>query len=461
MPHRLVRSALAWGWLLGASLISDSLSAQSVFKPVPPGREPQLVQRLQLDEGVTLRLDAGVLLAVVDGKEQPVPSTETDGTGVCHAMTREPHGRVVVAAAKGLFVLDAQHLITDRMDVEAGLPAGAPVGVAADAKQRVWLCTAEDFAVVDARFGYTRSFARSELPAGPFAGVVAAEQRVYLRGSGGWFEYRPDVGPPPRNASGKVVQGKLEADTTGRVKIDLDVRANGGATLRHRRHHHHRLYPVVDDIVDGLRPGKHVVEVLGLDRDLRSGLVARYDVHAPLPPQFSTKLLPLLAAGGLGLILLLAWPRRGRRRKTRALLRAGVFSVVALQLLAATLGYGRSWPFVGFSMYTENYYEGSVLYKPRLRGIYPDGRLEQIGFREAGIFQDDSWQMLAELAHGSEEGLRKALRKMNRRRRGGARARGTEDPEDFVGIEIADTRTRLTAAGPFSVAPTVIVRWTK
>jgi len=457
MRHRLVPNALAWALVLLASLApSTGLLAQSVFSPVAAGKEPKVAQRLQLRKNLELRIVDAVLTATADGRATPVPSTEPGGIGACHAMTKEPTGRVVVAADNGLFVLDAGHLITDRMDVEDNLPAGAPLGVAADRKNRIWLCTDADFAVVDTRFGYTRSFAKEELPAGTFRTVITRGDRVLLETSKGWFAYRPDVGKPPSNVGGKLVEKDLEADTSGRATIDLDVRANGGATLRHRRHHHHRLYPVLDNVVDRLRPGKHIVEVLGVDRDLRTGLVARYNVHAPLPPQFSVKLLPLMAAGGCGIVLLLAWPRRGRRRKTRALLRTGVFSVIALQLLAATLGYGRAWPFVGFSMYTENHYEGSVLYKPRLRGIYANGGMQEIGFWAAGIVQDDSWQMLSELAHGDEKRLLHRLNTMNKRRK----ERGHKGRE-FVGIEIADTRTRLTADGPFSVAPTVIVRWTK
>lgn len=455
-PGLRTASLFVWG-MIGCGLVPvEGLLAQSPFVAVSGGLQPEVVTAVRLGNDVEVHIEAGALMAIVRGEQRKVPNTEPGGCGKFHALTREPSGRVVLAADRGLFVLDAEHVIADRMDVEDDLPEGAPLGVAADDHNRIWLCTSSDFAVVDARFGYTRTFAREDLPPGPFLSVHTAKARVLLQTQHGWFSYRPDQGQPPSTLDGKLAEDSLRADPDGRVKIALKVRGNGGATLRHRRHHHHRLYPVRDDLVDGLRPGKHVVEVLGIDRDLRTGLVARYNVHAPLPPQYSVLWLPVMAAGGCVVLLLLAWPRRGRRRKTRALLRTGLAAVLGVQLLAATLGYGRSWPFVGFSMYTENYYPGSVLYKPRLRGIFEDGRIEQVGFWAAGIVQDDAWQMLSELAHGSTERLQKRLDIMNRRRQ----QSGHRGPK-YVGIEIADMRTRLTADGPFLVAPTIIRRWRK
>lgn len=455
--RQVLRTANLLVCMIGCGLVaSGDLLAQSPFVVLASGSQPEVATTVRLNQDIEVRIEGGALLATVRGEQVPVPSTEPGGCGTFHALTLEPSGRVVLAAESGLFVLDAEHLIADRMDVEEDLPEGAPLGVAADGQNRIWLCTSSDFAVVDARFGYTRTFAREDLPPGPFVAVHAVDGRVLLQTQQGWFSYRPDQGQPPSTVDGNVVEDSLQADPAGRIKIALKVRGNGGATLRHRRRHHHRLYPVRDDIVDGLRPGKHVVEVLGIDRDLRTGLVARYQVHAPLPPQYSVVWLPVMAAAGCGVLLLLAWPRSGRRRKTRALLRTGVAAVLGVQLLAATLGYGRSWPFVGFSMYTENYYAGSVLYKPRLRGIFEDGRLERVGFWAAGIVQDDAWQMLSELAHGSGERLQKRLDIMNRRRQ----QRGQRGPK-FVGIEIADMRTRLTADGPFLVAPTIVRRWSQ
>lgn len=435
---------------------SGGLRAQSLFAPVASGDQPAVASSVRLNDQVEVRIVDGALQANVRGDLSEVPTTEPGGCGAVAALVKELSGRVVVAAARGLFVLDAEHLIIDRMDVEVGLPADALLGVAADQRNRVWGCTAEDLFVVDARFGYHRTFARQDLPAGPFTGLHASADRVWLQTANGWYAYRPDQGEPPRTAAGEVLESSVTADPLGRIEVDIDAIGSGGVTLRHRRYHHHRLYPVVDDYVDGLRPGEHVVEVLGLDRDLRLRLLARYQVHVPLPARYSVFWLPVMAALGCVALLALAWPRRGRRRVHRGVLRAGVAAVLCLQLLAAMLGYGRSWPFVGFSMYTENYYAGSVLYKPLLRGIMANGKVRDVDFWSAGMVQDDSWQMLSELAHGPTSRLQQRVKIMNRRRK----QRGEGGP-DFVGIEIVDMRTRLTADGPFMVAPTVVRRWTQ
>jgi len=448
----LILVVVAFIGLIGGPL--GGLRAQSLFAPIAPGSEPAIAKTVRLDKAAEVSIVDGALRAKVRGEEAPVPTTDPDGCGVVHALVQEPSGRVVVAADRGLYVLDREHLIADRMDVEDGLPVGPVVGVACDDDHRVWMCTAKDLAVVDGRFGYNRTFARADLPGGPFEALHASADRLLVKTPQGWFAYRPDQGKPPHTPDGKLIEGALQANAAGKIEVDVEAVGNGGVSLRHRRYHHHRLYPVVDDIVDGLRPGEHVVEILGLDRDLRLELLARYEVHAPLPPRYSVLWLPIMAAAGCLVLLWLAWPRHGRRRVLRAVLRAGLGAVLCLQLLAATLGYGRSWPFVGFSMYTENYYEGSVLYKPQLRGILADGRVRAVDFWSAGIVQDDSWQMLSELAHGPVRRLERRLKVMNRRRQ----QRGEQGPE-FVGIEILDTRTRLTAAGPFEVAPTVVRRW--
>jgi hypothetical protein len=123
--------------------------------------------------------------------------------------------------------------------------------------------------------------------------------------------------------------------------------------------------------------------------------------------------------------------------------------VFGLQFVAALLGYGRSWPFMGFSMYTENYEEGSLLYKPLVRGCCVDGSIVELDDWQLGLHQDGYWQMLAEIVHGSETQL-EALLATVRQRRGGARV---------IGFEFLDTRIRLTADGPVDVAPTVLRRW--
>lgn len=463
---RHVATAILMVWC-AAALVGSGAAQQSGRPLFEPCQAPVAVAEASVPLGPDslhpmgeAHIDSGLLMASVDGVAQMVPCTHPDGTGVVHALTREPSGRVVVTAEYGLFVLDGEHLCADRMDVEDGLPGGPAVGVAADEHGRIWLCTKNQFAVLDARFGFARTFAVSDLPPPPFTAVAWSQGHVHLRsGSRDWFRYQPDVGPAPQNREGQshqnsVITSNLTTDVDGTVRIALDVVANGGATLRQRRRHHHRLYAIEDQTLTGMRPGNHTVEVHAVDRDLRRAVVARYRIRVPFPPQYSLRWLPVFA-GVAGLLLFaLAWPWRGRRRFWRTVLRTGMVSVVGLQILAAFLGYGRSWPFVGFSMYTENYFEGSVLYKPRVRGLRADGQTEDLNQWQLGLVQDGYWQMLAEWVHGPERQLKEHLKGINQRRRWQDRSW-----PPLVGIEIADTRMRLTADGPVEVAPTIVHRW--
>jgi hypothetical protein len=208
----------------------------------------------------------------------------------------------------------------------------------------------------------------------------------------------------------------------------------------------------------GLGPGRHVVEVHAVVRDLRRELVAEYAVTVPLRPALLPRVLLPLAAFAALLLFGLAWrwgdPAASAWRRTlRAAAQTLLLAVVALQLLAACLGYGRSWPFVGFSMYTETYGENAVLHRPRIVALRADGTARPLLEREAGVVQDGYWQMLAEVVHGGDDAARAFLAQLD-----AVRAAG-EPP--YAGFELRDGRIRLTAHGPVDVAPTVLVRRTR
>ena len=149
------------------------------------------------------------------------------------------------------------------------------------------------------------------------------------------------------------------------------------------------------------------------------------------------------------LLVALSWPRSGRRRVARTLLRAGVVGVLSLQLLAALLGYGRSWPFVGFSMYTETYREGSLLYKPLVLGVREDGSEVGLVDWDLGLRQDGYWHVLSELVYGDDALLQKHLSILASRRPSYA----------VTGLKFTDTRKRLTSDGPVDVAPVILRQW--
>lgn len=439
---------------LAGALAAQDLPFARVESPLPA----VLPAPLELARGLSLELVDGAVIAIADGKRTRLPGTAP--TGAARAITVHPEGTVFVACERGLYVLDRDHLVLDHADLRDGIPPGEPIAVHADTAGRVWLCTAQAFGVVDARFGFARTFGATDgVPPPPYRGLRGdAAGRLLLTTATGTFAYQPDQGPPPF-AAGGVVRARLDAQPDGSAAFELAVEALGGATLRQRTRHQHLLRPIEGTMLRGLRPGRHQVAVHAVDRDLRRAVVAEYDVHVPLPDVFDVRLLPLIAAAVGLVMLLLAWCYGGREqtggahRIWRAFGRTALLGAIALQLLAAFLGYGRSWPFVGFTMYTENWHRQDVLHRPHIAAIRADGSRLPRPIDKAGILQDDYWQMLSEVLFGDEQDWQRVLHQINR-----MRPRG--EPE-FTGFVLSDGRIRLTRDGPVEAAPTVLVRYEK
>ncbi len=475
-PGGLARAAIRLAALGLAGPLAAQEGETAAFERLAAGANAAVAAptQLPLADGLVLELVAGEVVAVTPAGRRPLARSAP--TGACRAFTRHPHGTVFVACERGLFVCDRDHLVLDGADLADGVPPGAPVGVHCDAAGRVWLCTERAFGVVDARFGFGRTFGAADgVPPGPYLGVTAtagaSNAKLVLQTATGAFSYRPDRGPPPRlvaddtdpttqfpTTPGPTSQRqpslrRVTASSDGTVPIALRVAASGGATLRQRNVHHHLLRPI-DGALTGLRPGRHTVEVHAVDRDLRRTVVARYRVHVPLPTRFDPRTLLPLAFGAVLLVFGLAlWSARatGWRRVIVAGVRTALVAVVGLQLLAATLGYGRSWPFVGFSMYTENWHEGDVLHRARIYALTAAGEWLRREPHAIGVIQDGYWQVLGEVVHG-DDARRDELWQLVKR------SRQRDDPR-FVGYVLVDGRIRLTRNGPVYAAPTVMVHY--
>ncbi len=420
---------------------------------------PPAQHRIELNRSLVAELTNGVLFATRAPDAQQVVASTAD-PGKVHAIARHPEGQLFAACEHGLFVCDAEHLVLDRVDLRDGAPKTPLLDVCIDDVGRLWLCNSERLTVVDPRFGFGRTFAAADSAStatrhGALQRVARDDQgRVLLQSQGVVFAYLPDQGPAPTTQSGEIARRSLTATSDGTVTFDLDVRARGGATLRQRRQHHHLLTAIEGNTLSGMRPGQHVVEVHAVDCDLRRSVVAEYTITVPLPPQYSTRWLPvwaLLATGLLFVVVLRATPTSTSRgaRLFRAACTSAVLFIIGLQLLAACLGYGRSWPFVGFSMYTENWHQDDVLHKPRILALRDDGSTREFSVPEAGVLQDGYWQMLAEIVHGGESGQRAFLAQLDR-------FRGAESAP-FAGFLLCDGRIRLTADGPVDVSPVILV----
>jgi len=419
-------------------------------------RLPPPVVHVDVRPGIAFLLTPEYAAIRRGGEARKLDSTSS--TGAWHELAVLPWGTVVVACDRGLFVGDAEHPVLDPADLRDGGPPGGVRSVAADARGRVWWCSEREFGVLDMRLRFGRVFAAADgLPSAPYDRLaLAADGRVLLATAAGTFVYRPDAGPVPAIANWRSLDVPLAGASIGDFGWLLDSEARELAVLlRVRRRHHHLLLPVRADTFDSLRPGLHQLEVHGFDRDLRRVGVGEFLYDVPALRVVDWRWLAA-TAGAFGLAAF-AWGwRRAKGRPLRArlahvTLRFALLLVVVLQLTAAVVGVGRTWPFVGFTMYTETWREGDVLFRPRITGVRADGERVPLHEHEVGVHQDGYWQMLAEVAFGGDDAARAFFAKVKT-----AQLPGTPP---FVGFDLADGRIRLTSEGPVDVAPTVLVSW--
>lgn len=439
-------------------LLVGSVAAQEPAFVRWNGTAPAIAREVAEAGGTTLRIEGARVLRRRGDTEIELRCTLAGGIGEPLALARHPLGGTYVLGARGLFLTDAEHDWLDPVDLRDGAPQGAPRGMHVGVDGRIWLATETEFGVLEPRWWFGRTFTAADgLPPAPFHALAAdAEGALLLLARDGWFRYVPDRGSAPSGTLRNAKSGWLRGSPDGTAEVDVDATANGGATLRFRRQHHHLLFPVRDGQVYGFKPGRHGVDLVAFDRDLRSTRIASVGVEIPYPRGFDLRWLPRLAVIGL-LVVAAAWIWRERRRAPwgvalgRAFLQCVITIVIGLQLLAAVLGYGKAWPFVGFTMYADLHREMDAVHRPRLFLLHEGGSQSPVTFEEAGLLQDGYWQVLAEIVYGPEE-LRRELH---------ARLveRWSHRGPPIIGFVVQDQRVRLTRDGPVEVAPAVILRW--
>jgi len=148
-------------------------------------------------------------------------------------------------------------------------------------------------------------------------------------------------------------------------------------------------------------------------------------------------------------VLLSVWlvvrARRRGRPLWRGLLDASLAAVVVLQLAMAMTSIGRTYPFIGFTMYGEVYRDADVLFTPSIVGRGTTGHRELHGGLLA-FATDGVWRHLTTLLH-ADRALRNAFL---------ARLDGSA-----ADVELRIRRCRLTANGPREVAPWVLDRFAR
>jgi len=164
----------------------------------------------------------------------------------------------------------------------------------------------------------------------------------------------------------------------------------------------------------------------------------------------------VLRVGALVVVLvtgLFAW--RARRSRTpdqsraepwvRAPVSAALAIGIGVQVLAGLVPHAKGWPFIGFSMYTNTYDEGWIIYDGGVFGIEPGGRARKIDYHGVVPFADDRWQVIGPIIDGDADFAREWVRRYNALHPG----------EAIVGLQTRADRRRLTSAGPVPIAPLV------
>jgi hypothetical protein len=242
----------------------------------------------------------------------------------------------------------------------------------------------------------------------------------------------------------------------GALELELEGTGAGGARFRYRRVGHHlwrELQAPRDRVVD-LEPGEHTLEVIAIDRDLRRSELELERVHVPVPWYFRTQVLLVGAALALalcaGLALFAAWRAGGGLARTgRALLSGTLAFLVGLQVLGGLVPHARSWPIIGFAMYTDVYREWGYAWQMAFYGVLRDGTRVPVRPWDSGYGQFEFSRDLADASFGGEDAQRAFLSRWNERYARGA----------FRGFVVQDERFRLTPDGPVEVAPVVYAVW--
>jgi len=425
------------------------------------GTSPEIQLRAEESSGSSLEAREDRLLRHRDGRTIPLDCTDRGGPGTIRDLATDPAGLTLVAADRDLFVVSPQVDSIDPVPSVGAALGGRLTSVHVDARRRVWVAAEEGLGVFHSTFGFEAVFGATDgLPSrGPYRVGPGPEGAIAVGTSSGVFLYRPDRGPPPDLPRVSVAGKPRASGGTYGLAFGEPLRLERAAGTEHpslfRVDGHHvwrRLGNATE--VGGLSPGRHGIEVVAVDRDLRMSEPWRLSLDVAVPVRFSKRFV--LAVGALvagGVFLAFLFGARVRERAVVAWGRAAVSTAlllcVGLQVLAGLVPHAKGWPFVGFSMYTEVYRENDVVYRTGIVGLGPDGSRRAISPYALGYTFDDPWQVYRPLLVGGDEPNRAFVEAYN--------ARYPADP--IFGVHVEAERRRLTAAGPVRVAPLVLNRF--
>lgn len=438
---------------------------ERVFEPAAlPAGPPARSLSVRESDGSVLEARGDRLVRRRAGRETELRSTAPGGTGPIRAFAPDPTGVTWIAAGEGIFLASPETGVADPLELKKGAPPGRPVGLHLDRKRRLWIATDTSFGVIDAGTLEGRTFTPADgLPASPPRGLAAAaDGSLLLITADGAYRYRPDTGSRP-TVSITTVNGRPHApgrpvtfEYPGSLTLTLSGTGLGGPAFRilpsERGRYKIGSLEGSTAVLERIDPGRRVVEVVAVDRDLNVSAPAAVTVDVSWPfflrPPFVAA-TGLAAAAAVLAVFLLAARRSGGGRPAyaRAAVSAFLAPVLGLQILAGLVPHARGWPFVGFSMYTRTSGEGRVVGYRILEALGRDGSARPVN--TWGIFAAHLSQVVHPLLTGRSQGAGHLVRIYNER----------SGRPPIVGFRLRAYRHRLTADGPVRIAPLTVYQY--
>jgi hypothetical protein len=227
--------------------------------------------------------------------------------------------------------------------------------------------------------------------------------------------------------------------------------ANGGASFRYRIDRHHLWRELTSDPIEGVPPGAHVLDVIAVDCDLRRSDPTRISVAFDLPRRYDKSFVVRAAILVAALVVAgFAWRvlRHGGGRVAwlRVPISSAIAIVLGVQVLAGIVPHAKGWPFIGFSMYTNTYEQGSSIYDEKLVGIDRSGGMRDLSYAGVVPFTDDPWQVIRPIVDGGPEVSRAWILRYN----------SLHPAQPIVGLQARVDRRVLTPHGAVRVAPLIL-----
>ena len=418
-------------------------------------------------DGSILMCEGDQLLRKIDDKIVKLTPISQESTGQIHDLESDPGGVVYVIADNGIYISSPNSERLIQLKLKNGSPKGRPRSAHFDVRRRLWLATDEEFGVVDTRFFTGRVFTENDglMPSLPIGIMADKDNSLLFFTEKATYRYRLDTGHAP-TISVATVNGQpyhsakpIRIQYPGNLNLTLTGSGRGGVTFRvvpHERKRY-RVKSVEGDTVSlgDFDPGIFDIAIVAVDRDLNESQPLFIKVHVQWPfyfhPRFLVGVGVSLAVLVFIVALVAAWKiGKHPKRYQLALVSALLLMWIGIQILAAIVPHARTWPIVGWSMYTSSRQEGSLVGPTVIEGITEDGH----------TFPIDAWQtykiypsqLIHPLVNYGRDAASSFLKSYN----------DQVGEKTLIGVQVRNKyRYALTNEGPVRVPPRVYMRFTK